>query len=402
MSFLICIGCGDNNHDESHTNNSQNNLNSNFNNDTSNNNILNNEHNKNDAINENNNKTNNTNTENVQNTNINNNITENQNNINLENNITNSNDENNLTFDANHCLSPDDFEQNWIRKPGYLSRTACSGSNAHMIFGSRDILSPPSKNLCPNQECSLPDYSTEYEGYKIIHKVTATIGNIDILEGEELRANSFSVCLEYLDLSNSYKVGQFCIGNMFHAMTAHIPNIDSFTGRKMTLIEVTVVLPIDSGLEFTTPFILDSETGDLIFGSVVLDNYLNAGNFYDSYLNNISYKGNYKYKNMNDICSEAGSQMKYFAQSDCATLESGDILFTTDSGEFIVPSLSEGDIELNSKSYGVVTSYADKYTKNTCNPGNELEHEEFEFYIFDREFFISNPDFAPLNPQCND
>ena len=83
-------------------------------------------------------------------------------------------------------------------------------------------------------------------------------------------------------------------------------------------------------------------------------------------------------------------------------MEYGDLIVETDQNKYVIPLSSEGDIEIGPDIFSIVGKSIMKRTEHTCSPEDSFSYEEFNFFIFDRKYFGTNPDYEPLFLQCNE
>ena len=408
LSFFLFFSCSSSCSDQNDTINKNNDLNHQNNiNENKNNKNLNNNSNVTENTN-NNTKPNNSNKDNNQIENINNSNNPNIENINNINNQTENQNTNNNNIDPSHCLSPEDYTgedaPTWLIKDGYISRTFCRASKLNEVYvGDEDTQISLFPETCNEDSgCELPEIEEieSPDGQKV-KSLTATVSNI-IFYRPDPDDNRFQIGLRFFDNTDTFEVGAVGFGGDRNRLITHVPS-EAMIGKKFEFIERDMYLVSDGLMIFSSVFIKDPETGKLIFGSVARDNEGDTGRHYSDLLPaDFNYKGLFRYTEDGKICDEDNTPFSYFNNNaTCFKSEIGDLLVETDKGKFVIPSQSEGDILLGDDRYGIVVSFVKKNTANYCRPEDAYDYESYGFYIFDRNYFVPNPDYTPEHPQCN-
>ena len=357
----------------------------------------NNNSNNNNIVNHNNNSNKNVVTNNIenQNNNLNNNI------FNPENNDSN---QNNIS-PQDKCLSSDDYKESdytWLRKSGYLSRPFCRTNHVTGIYHPGSLLEYDNYECTQNTECEMPEIESSSENGLDTKSITSFAGNVSITNYD----GKFSISIEIMDKNNVTKIGMFYFGGSDNTLNTHIPSQEVIKGKKLTFIDRHVYKTFNGIIQFSAAFIKNPETDKVIFGSVAKDNDRNLGDFYDDLLP-FAYTSIFKDRETTDICADFENEVeeyyKYIREiDDCNNVEYGDLVIQIDSVNYVIPAQSEGDIIIGNDEYGVVTANMVKYNFNHCLPDEKSSYIISNFYFFDRDFFVANPEYVPVYAECSE
>ena len=76
------------------------------------------------------------------------------------------------------------------------------------------------------------------------------------------------------------------------------------------------------------------------------------------------------------------------------------MLIETNSTKYVIPLQTEGDFFIGEDKYGAFCNSYYKTIVNHCQGDSDFTFDTASFFIFNRNYFISNPDYNHFYSEC--